>query len=480
MRWSNTHDAPPGRKLTVALAAGTMLLAACKDHPTESPLTAPQPEARASAASALPEQVPNHVRPAEKAFRDLARQVPAFGGFYFNESGELVAQVTDLGRGASMRAALVPFLQQLAAERGNPNGRLPEIVLRKADYSFAQLSDWRHRIEGPVFALEAVVLIDLDERENRLFIGLADESGRAEAEAKLREVGVPLEVVRIAVVGEATPQATRANAAAAVTSVGCGHLQDYCRPLIGGYQIAFARDGGAPNNGCTLGFTALSGGQPRFITNAHCSDDEWNLESTVYYQSSAYNGVGKEVADPRGWSCDFLYTWKCRYSDANLVQPSVETEVGYIARPTGLGSLTVSSSQPRFTISGQSDAYAGEAVYGIGRTTGLYGGTVDKTCTDYKKTWDGRYHKVVCTDVADYNTQDGDSGGPVFIQTAPDRVTLVGVNFARNDIYDHSFFSPISGIQKDLGTLEARAPEFRSSTGGGGGGGGCPDCEEPL
>lgn len=104
---------------------------------------------------------------------------------------------------------------------------------------------WRDRIEDPLFAVEDMVLIGLDERENRVFVDLADGSGRAEAETKLRAFGVPPEAVYIAVVGEATPLTTTANTAASATS-GCDHLQQYCRPLVGGYQITFARDGGSP------------------------------------------------------------------------------------------------------------------------------------------------------------------------------------------------------------------------------------------
>lgn len=125
------------------LAAGTLLLAACSDRPTST-----QPDEQVSAAS-LPAQAADHARAGEQAFRELARQVPAFGGFYLNTKGELVVQLTDLSRGEAMRAALVPVLQQLAVERNNPGARLPKIVLQKAEYSFAQLSDWREQI-GPI------------------------------------------------------------------------------------------------------------------------------------------------------------------------------------------------------------------------------------------------------------------------------------------------------------------------------------------
>jgi hypothetical protein len=461
------------KSLFATCLAGTMLLASCSDEPTV-PLQGDR------TAAAQPARPPQSLRAGERAFRGLARDVPEFAGFYLNERGELVVRITDPGRGAAMRAALLPFLKQLAAERGNPGARMPKFVFEKADYSFVQLSEWRDRLE-PVFSLDGVILMDLDERTGRVTVGLADEGARAGAEARVRDLGVPLEAVDITVTGVPRPQAARGTAAFATSAFGCTHLQSFCRPLMGGAQITYFRDG--DQHLCSIGFPVLfNGGELGFVTAAHCSDDEWNRDNTVYYQASYPNyQVGTEAIDPNGWGsfsgCEFMYV--CRDSDANVVRASVETDVGYVARTTGVenGSLSVSSATPRFAISSSSDAYGGETVYAMGRTSGWLRGTVLKTCTDFKKTWEGRWHKVLCSDVADYNVQGGDSGGPVFLWNGTsDRITLIGINFARTEIYDHSFFSPVNGIRNDLGSMEVRAPEFRTSGGTGGGGGGGGDC----
>jgi hypothetical protein len=414
--------------------------------------------------------------------------VPAFGGFYLNAKGELVVQLTDLSRGEAMRAALVPFLQQLAAERNNPGARLPKIVFQKAEYSFAQLSDWREQI-GPVFELEGVVLLDLDEQRNRLTVGLKDESGRAEAEAKVRELGVPREVVRIAIYGEPKPLTGNANAAASVTSAGCSWLRDVCRPLVGGFEISFVQDGKLGI--CTLGFPALRDGWDLgFVTASHCSDDEWNLDYTPYYQPLYGSQVGAEAVDPPGWGagngCEVFY--KCRHSDSNFVRTNagVAVDVGYIGRTTGVNNrdLTVDAAQPRFTITSTSSVYGGETIYMMGRTTGWLQGSITHTCSNFKYTWEGRWHKVLCSDVHNANIKGGDSGGPVFLWNGTsDRITLVGINFARNGYTtDHSFFSSLKQIRQEQGmqNLEVRAPEFRGSTGGGGGGGGCGGTSDTM
>lgn len=463
----------PRRCVLLPLAAAAMLLVGCTDDPLSGP---PAPDG--PTASVQLGQVPARVLPGERAFRDLARAVPAFGGFFLDDSGSLVVHLKGLEHGTAMRAALVPFLQRLAAERGNPQGRLPRILYRKGEFSFAELSAWRDRIENPLFAIEQVVLVDLDERENRLFIGLTDEGGRREAEALLSGLGAPSRMVRMEVIGAALPQSGSAAGTASSEPGTCTHLQQVCLPLMGGFQIAFARDEGIPNLVCTLGFTALVGDQAAFVTNAHCSDDEWNFDATLYHQPFADNRIGREAVDPNGWSCET--TFKCRYSDANLVHASVAADVGYLGRPTANGSLVVSNTQPRFTVGASGDAYAGETVYMVGRTLGLQRGIVDKTCTSYKKTWEGRWHKVLCSDVSDLNAGDGDSGGPIFLWNgSSDVVTLVGVVFARTEIYDHTFFSPMSGIRADLGAMEVRAPDYRGGPdgrGGGGGGGASGEC----
>jgi hypothetical protein len=466
------------RRIPLALAGILVLLAGCSDDLTHSNAS---PDARREQGS----RDRGDRYPGERAFRVLSGQVPAFAGFYLNPNGQLVVRLTDLSRGEAMRAALVPVLQQLAKDRGNPNARLPRFVFERADYSFAQLSGWRERLE-PVFEMEQVRMLDVDEMANRIAIGLSDESGRGLVESKARELGVPLEALRVTTVGEARSLAGRAASAsaAAAMSTGCAFLTDYCRPLRGGIEIRFIRDESTSHH-CTLGYPAIRNGVVGFVTAAHCSDDEWNMDNTVYYQPTINpgNSVGAETVDPNGWgfwdNCEFAFV--CRRSDANFVQANGSTavDVGYITRTTGPGSLYQNSLQPRFAISGSSKVYGGETVHMMGITTGWLHGTVTQTCAHFKKTYEGRWHKVLCSDVHDADIAGGDSGGPVFLWNGTsDNVTLIGVNFARNGYTaDHSFFSPINQIQEDLGAMEVRAPEFRSTGGGGGSsGGGSGDC----
>jgi hypothetical protein len=462
-------------KTTFAITA--MALAGVLSGCTDSVMDTPAEAAPRSVASAAAVPAAAHsARPGEQAVRALSRQFPEVGGLHVDENGNLVVHAVELSRGNAIRGAVRSVVAQLDAAHGKPGRKPAEVVLRKSDYTFVQLDGWREGTREALFALGDVALIDVDERANRLVVGLRDGSGRAASLAVLRRAGVPDGAVMFDGVDQEEPFDPSTSTSFAT---GCATLRSLCRPLVGGVMTVYARDGSYYQ--CTIGFTALSGGQTRFVTAAHCSDDEWSTDGTVYHQPQPNNAVGTEVYDPRGWSCGFLSAYVCRYSDANLVAPSVAADVGYIARPSGLGSLQTDPQNPRFAVSAQRDAYVGEQIYAIGRTTGMVIGTVDKTCADFKKTWNGRYHAVLCSDVGTYNSSGGDSGGPVVIWNgSSNRVTLVGVNYARNGLYDHAFYSPMSGIQRDLGSLEARAPEYRGTSGGGSGGdGGCSTPSQP-
>lgn len=475
---------PHIRTRTLALL-GAMGLAACSD--TTAPTSARAPEDGAALSQSATIKA-DPLRPGERRLRNLARQVPGFAGFYFDESGDLVVQLKDTRQGNSARAAVAAFVRTVGVERGRGGRPAPQVRVAQAKYAFTELNAWREAVRNSLFELDGVVMLDLDERANRLVVGLSQEGARAEAEGRLKSLSVPADLVQLKVVGEAKPVSARESASAAMTTTtGCLQLEQTCRPMIGGFKTTYFRDG--TEYRCTMGFAALVGGSPRVVNAAHCSEHEWSLDYTQYHQPEYNAYVGREVSDPRGWTCDFLGTWKCRYSDANLVEPSVPVEVGFIGRPTGLGSRTILVPTPRFVIASKRDAYVGERVHTVGILSGLHTGTVGATCVEYKgKVYDSwgfptnGWHRVLCTDVADYNSVGGDSGGPVFLwDGSSSTVTLVGTNYARNETWDHAFFNPMSGIFEDLGSMEVRAPEHRGGStpppDDGGGGPGCSSCE---
>ena len=425
------------------------MLAACSDSPTETPLAAPEIEAEAAAIPQLPLQVPDHARVGENAFRTLAGQVPAFAGFYFTQQDDVVVHLTDVRHVPAMRAAMKSMLTNMAAEPGNGRLEAVHIIFQTVDYSFDQLAEWREQIEEPLFALDGVVMLDLDERLNQLTVGVEAPSDQERVSELLNRYGIPAAAVRVEVTGTIVPTSTLSNP---------------IRPLQGGLRISSAA------GGCTFGFNAILGGQNVFLTNSHCSTRSWDLDYGRFYQpfSSSTYDVGYEYKDPNGKSCGFLSRNVCRHADvaAVLINPGISTGLGFIARTRfsaygigGIGSTEIDPSNPRFRID-STDVYPelNEQVHKIGHETGWTTGTVTGTCIDTKVSYRSN-SRLRCQYLANYGSANGDSGSPIFKPSGSSTVTLQGIHWARVTTGGDAVFSPWGGVQLDLGTMQVLPPQ---------------------
>ncbi len=435
---------PPPRGVAAAFAACLVMLAACNDNPTATPAATASSEATVAASASLPEQVPDHARAGETVFRDLARQVPEFGGFYISQQSDVVVQLTDLRRIPAMRAAIMAHLKERTGEDGSHDLTRQRIVFRAAEYSFDQLTGWRARIEEPLFDLPEVLMLDLDEELNRVTVGVDAAASQYRALAVVERAGVPRGAVNIRVIGALVPAST---------------LLDVHRPLQGGLTIASSA------GGCTLGFNAVLGGRNVFLTNSHCSARSWDLDYGSFYQpfvTSTYQ-VGYEYQDPNGSSCGFLSKNVCRYADvaAISVNTGTATDLGYIARTTfsasgrgGVGSREIDPINPRFQIN-STDVYPElyEQVHKIGAATGWTTGIVTRTCVDTSVSYRSN-SRLRCQYLANYGSADGDSGSPVFKMSGSTTVTLQGIHWARVTVDGDAVFSPWGGVQRDLGFMQ--------------------------
>ena len=116
--------------------------------------------------------------------------------------------------------------------------------------------------------------------------------------------------------------------------------------------------------------------------------------------------------------------------------------------PGGAGASCAYNGTNRFRIVLKADPLMGQPVSKVGRTTGLTRGTVTKTCETEVRT-DGTF---LCQVEADYAARGGDSGSPVFTPVGSTAV-LVGIHWLGVEGPGVHVFSPISGVQRDLGTL---------------------------
>ena len=167
-------------------------------------------------------------------------------------------------------------------------------------------------------------------------------------------------------------------------------------------------------------------------------------------------------------TCPFphnLWNSDCRYADVAFVNldSGVEKDMGHIARTTGVGSITISTSHPRYrVVSETSSGVSGDVLAMVGRSNGAMTPILDDVCVDYA-TDDGDV--LLCQDVAisGGGLANGDSGAPVFrITNSPTYgdVTLYGIAWGSTG--DEIGFSPMDQIQlsSELGSIRTCALEI--------------------
>ncbi|HEV8263440.1 MAG TPA: hypothetical protein VGQ06_00705 [Gemmatimonadales bacterium] len=377
--------------------------AACSDSTTPS------------GAGALP--VLNAVQVPEQAV--LARTVPGFGGFFFDE-GVPTVYLTDVAQRGAVARAL-----------GISTGTLQ---VRSARYAYRQLDTWFQRVSYEAFEIPGVVFADLDEAHNVVLVGVEHRAAAASVRGLAARLGLPAQAFAVREVEPISYMAT---------------LRDQVRPVVAGLQINFS------NFLCSIGFNATSGGQASFVTASHCTDRQGGVEGTQYFQSLASQAnsfIGTEVADP-----DYVRNSpgcprgkKCRLSDAARAAYATGVSNAFaIASTSGPnnGSLTITGT---FSVTGKGTAAVGATVNKIGRTTGWTQGRVSQTCVTTGVL--GSNVALICQTFVDAGVGGGDSGSDVFALSGSS-ATLLGVLWGGNSAGTLFVYSPMSGIEAELGTL---------------------------
>jgi hypothetical protein len=291
----------------------------------------------------------------------------------------------------------------------------------------------------PVFEVAGVVFTDADERTGRLVVGVLDRGNEGLVRGRLQALGVASQSVDVI---ETEPIFQIAT------------LRDYTRPVVAGVQVRFSQ------YVCSLGFNAIREGVAGFVTASHCSDRQGTVDGTQYYQPLnrvPAEFIGTETVDPayvRGISgCPRGRV--CRYSDSNFSAGAADVpfDLGTIAKTTGPnnGSLEVAGT---FEIGGSGSASVGQTANKVGRTTGWTQGLVTRTCTHTGVSASNIV--LLCQDFVENSVQivaGGDSGSPVFRAGGSNRATLLGNLWGGNSSGTLFVYSPIAGIERELGEL---------------------------
>src|SRR5690606_4292558 len=203
----------------------------------------------------------------------VAREVPAFGGFFLDANGTPTAYLTDASQRARLERALAPVLREHGLD-------VAQLQIRVGAFRHEELQRWFTDATPEVLNLPGVVFIDNDEANNRLLIGVEHPGAVGLARAAAARLGVPDAAVTVV---ESEPIVSAAT------------LRDRVRPVQGGLQIHFT------NFLCTLGFNAVRSGQNSFITSSHCTERQGGVQGTEYFQplsSVDPTVIAVEVDDP--------------------------------------------------------------------------------------------------------------------------------------------------------------------------------------
>jgi len=399
-----------------ALAAGALVVvSACSDR-TEP--TAPDSPPTSTS-----------LQPAHQGTGDdpvaLARQVPGFGGFFLDDQGIPVIYLKSSAQRGNAERALAPYLR---AEGFSP----AQLRVLPARNEWVQLESWLPRVSSAALAAQGAVFVDADEANNTVTIGL-ERGALSRIRGIVAGLGIPMSAIAFK---EAEPIRRVAT------------LRNRVRPVVGGLQINF------PGFLCSLGFNALRNSQRSFITASHCTNVQGGVEATPYYQalqSVTPTKIATEVSDPMyltGGGCPAGK--RCRFSDAARASYTAGTTstLGRIAKTTGPNnnSITISGA---LSITAEGTAAVGQTVGKIGRTTGWTTGKVTNTCVNVLV--GGTNLGLFCQNLVSAKVAGGDSGSPVFKGSS--NVTLVGILWGSNSAGTQYVYSPMSGIERELGAL---------------------------
>jgi hypothetical protein len=439
------------------LMAAMVLAGACADIPPTKPLAFDEP---VSLFARAPDNRSSFTGTLDHEFVRLAREIPGFGGIFYDESGALnvvMAPVVAPMASAELRQGLAARLEAM----GQPAGAAQGVRVREGKYDFLQLFEMRQRVDQAVWGLQGIVFTDADEAANRVAIGVEDASAAASVERAVAMLGLPREAV---ILRQTAP--LRFTDEGGTVGTLSGHtLQDLVRPVAGGLGIW--SDG--LSDDCALGFNVRSPEAPNvhgFVIHSLCTTHPYSSGpvGTSYWQPHpgwADSFIGTEVHDAppfTGGACppNPSPSWLgCRWSSAAGARyaPGVPNAFGRIYRTTGVntGSIVIDLEHPTFEIVDELPfAVLGQVVHKVGQYTGWTQATVDATCVTLVVGFGGNgltnAVTFLClqraTQAIDFGVVDE---GPVFVRAGEHEAHLLGL--VTLGIGDSYLFSPMAQIR---------------------------------
>ena len=413
-------------RLVPTAVLAVLVTAACDTSELVNPEAAPTPSLSAAPQAQVRTQDDEHARVARA-------EVPGFAGFYLREDGTPVVRLVD----PSQRGAAQRYLaQELTRAHGRANAATEPVFLGAA-YDFAQLKGWAGQVET-LLARSDVYLVDVDEVNNRVHVGVADNTAAGAVRSEAARMGIPAAALVVQTQPKPEMRAT---------------VRDRYTTMVAGTQIAFS------NYVCTLAFNArrVSTGANIYVTNSHCTRRQYASDGIALYQPTRVTGneIGVEIADRALYAC-VSGVASCRHADVAYYSNNGTRTVGQggIAR-----TALATGAHAGITTLGEFDIVArytgtlpvGTVLGKTGRTSGSTYGLVTQSCVTIGS--------LRCQDVSKVWSEGGDSGSPMYVQVGgagdpANDVQLQGILWGGPGTdWSTTYSSRLAGIEADLGAL---------------------------
>ena len=224
----------------------------------------------------------------DSRFQGLAHSVPGFGGMFVDTA---TSHLTVYLQNPGDRASAIAAIRRAFPDREVADA---EFAVRAGRFDWRELTAWRTEADA-FLTIPGMYKTDIDERLNKISIGVENDAVRSRISAELARRRVPSEAVVINVI----PRVRLART-----------LRDPATNLEGGIQIGNPVSSLGPFE-CTAGFNVQYNGYYGFMTASHCTTKEAEVNNTPFYQPDQATGryLGSETADPGGLFLESAEPW---------------------------------------------------------------------------------------------------------------------------------------------------------------------------
>jgi hypothetical protein len=285
------------------------VVAACSD-----PITRVGPTLRTEQIMLADASIPGNTPAPQMRWVRVARQVPGFGGFWFDSVGNYHVYLVNRNDSSRVRSALFDVLGKnrvFARDLSAPH----RLIVEQGKYDFRELLGWMRMLSKQIHRVDGFQSLAIRHKLNKVRVGVVSLTAKNQLESIAEELEIPDDAL-IVEVEEKIKIASR--------------LSDSVGVKIGGYRII-----NSDFRECSIGININDG--TAFVTASHCTGvrgpDSQSILAYFYQPSFSLHDIGHETSDPP-WTdaeeiscCDTLAN-KCRYSDAAIVTYNEEDRPG--------------------------------------------------------------------------------------------------------------------------------------------------------